>query len=1167
MFELPRLRALAVVLCLLSLMGVPASARAQTKSPPSWKALDALVADGKVEEAARGVEARLTAAKAKRDADEWTRALVRTVQLRTQLHGYETAVRFLREQPWPDDARQRATLNLFYAAVLTHYVDAYGYEIGRREQVVSQGPVDLKAWTKDQLLAEVQRAHAAVWALRQDLGSQPVTALSEYLQANTYPQGIRSTLRDAVTYLWVGVLARSDLWKPEHELEVFRLDVGTLLEGSPKVELTDGAVHPLTKVAALLGDLEAWHLGAGRREAALEARLRRYEVLASSFPEAADRLRVREHLAAHLKGFRDVAWWAMGQRQLADLESGAGHPVTAHALAKAGAEAWPKSLGGQRCGALVAQLEAPELYALGMEADGPGKRSIQVRHRNLPRVFFRAFALDVEARLAKPTQELSLLPHGEEVRRMLDTRKPDAAWSTALPATPDFREHTTYVTPPALAPGMYAIVVSGREDFREKDNKIISLPVAVTPWVVVARRDGSRRVEVRVVDGATGAAVPDVELRLITPDYSKRRFGIVTRRVDARGEFSLEAEPGTYQSVMLVLGRGRSLMVHPGQYFLSPEHRSTPEDQSLVYTDRAVYRPQQKLLWKVVSFRPEQDSKRYQVLPDAAVKVTLVDPNGQVVETRDARTNSFGSVAGEFTIPAGRPLGSWYVRANPWGAAAVRVEEYKRPTFEVTLKDAPEALRLNRPATFKGEARYYFGLPVTAGKVKWRVSREPVLPPWWYWERPSSRSRLVASGSASLGEDGGFSVTFTPEADERMAKTPGLSWRYRVEADLTDEGGETRSASRAFRLGFVAVEGRVESDAGFFREDQPAQVRLLRSNLDGAPQAGPGRWRLVALKQPASPLLPAEVPVREVLPLEGTERRESTPTPGDALHPRWATAREMADTLESWEDGAELAQAPVTHDAQGVAPVTLPALRAGAYRLRYETTDAFGQKASAQYEFVVAGARAPVALPAMLLAERSSVRVGEVARLVVTSGFEGQPLVLELYQGRQRIEQRVLKAGQGRAVVEIPVTEALRGGFTASLSMVRDWQHVGITQTLSVPFDDKALSLEFATFRDTLRPGAKETFRVTVKGPRGAKLEAGAAELLAYMYDQSLDLFGPHTPPQVAQLYPQQSSVPQTESSASGYCRDWISDDLREVQDVPEPREDQLKFDDGYGLG
>ncbi|MCY1034702.1 MG2 domain-containing protein [Corallococcus sp. BB11-1] len=1171
MSEPSRPRALVVLLCLLSFaLPHPTPASAQAKAPPTWKAIDALVEDDKVESAAQGAEARLVAAKQKKDAAEWTRALVRTVQLRTRLHGYETAVRFLREQPWPDDARQRATLNLFYAAVLTHYVDAYGYEIGQREQVASSGPVDLKAWTKDQLVTEAQRAQAAVWALRQELGTEPVKVLSEYLQPNTYPDGIRSTLRDAVTYLWVALLERTDLWRPEQEQQVYRLDLGALLAGTPRVDLVDPAVHPLMKVAALLGDLEAWHLAAGRREAALEARLRRYDVLSTSFTDTEDQLRVREHLVAHLKGFRDVPWWSAGQLQLAELEEAVGRRVAAHAAAKAGADAWPKSFGGLRCAAKVTALEAPELSATVMHVDGAGRRSIEVRHRNVAQVHFRAFALDVEAKLAKPGQDMSLIAEGSEVRRLVQTRKPEAAWSTALPKTSDYQSHRTFVTPPSLKPGVYALVMSVREDFKEKDNKLVSLPMNVSPWAVVTRRVGSGRVEVRVVDGATGAATPNVEVRLVTPDYQQRRFGIVSHRTDARGELTLEARTREdHMSALMVLGRGRGVMVYPGSVFLYAERAPDARQQTLIYTDRSVYRPQQKLLWKVVSYRSDEGMKRHQVMPDAQVTVSLLDPNGQEVEKREVRTNTFGSVAGEFTLPTGRPLGQWHVRTSPSGYAAVRVEEYKRPTFEVALKDAPEALRLNRPATFKGEARYFFGLPVTRGAVKWRVSREPVLPPWWFWERIPTTAQLVASGSASVGEDGGFSVAFTPEADERLAKTQGMSWRYRVEADLTDEGGETRSASRAFRLGFVSVEGRVESDQGFVREDLPSAVRLVRSNLDGAPQAGAGRWRLLALKQPARALMPSEEPVDAPPPLEGSaqEHRQWTATPGDALKPRWQQGFEPASTLRRWEDGAEVAQAAVTHGADGVASVKLPALRAGAYRLRYETTDAFGQKALAQHDFVVAGSRAPTGLPGMLMAERSSVRVGEVARLVVASGYEGQPLMMDVYQGSRRVEHRLLTAGQGRAVVEIPVTEALRGGFTVALSLVRDWQHLGFQQTVAVPFDDKELSVEFATFRDTLRPGAKETFRVTVKGPKGAKLEAGAAEVLAYMYDQSLDLFGPHTPPQVARLYPQRSTSLDTRSSVSSNGGDWLFDDLGRSASLQDPEPDQLKFGSGYGLG
>src|SRR6185369_11426473 len=108
-------------------------------------------------------------------------------------------------------------------------------------------------------------------------------------------------------------------------------------------------------------------------------------------------------------------------------------------------------------------------------------------------------------------------------------------------------------------------------------------------------------------------------------------------------------------------------------------------------------------------------------------------------------------------IPSGRPLGYWRLHTVPEGNAAVRVEEYKRPTFEVTLEDPPGALRLNQPARFLGHARYYFGLPVVNGAVRWRAYREPVMPDWWReWtgSSGSSADQVVATGTAALSSKG-----------------------------------------------------------------------------------------------------------------------------------------------------------------------------------------------------------------------------------------------------------------------------------------------------------------------------------------------------------------------------------------------------------------------------
>jgi len=128
--------------------------------------------------------------------DEWARALVKEVQLRTGLHGYETAVRFLEEQPWPDGLLNRAALNLFYARSLVNYYRGYSWEINQRERVDTRGVVDLKAWTRDQIFAEAQKAYGEVWQQRAELGAVPLARFGDFLDPNNYPNGIRSTLRD-----------------------------------------------------------------------------------------------------------------------------------------------------------------------------------------------------------------------------------------------------------------------------------------------------------------------------------------------------------------------------------------------------------------------------------------------------------------------------------------------------------------------------------------------------------------------------------------------------------------------------------------------------------------------------------------------------------------------------------------------------------------------------------------------------------------------------------------------------------------------------------------------------------------------------------------------------------------------------------------------------------
>ncbi|HEY0782587.1 MAG TPA: MG2 domain-containing protein, partial [Thermoanaerobaculia bacterium] len=493
---------------------------------------------------------------------------------------------------------------------------------------------------------------------------------------------------------------------------------------------------------------------------------------------------------------------------------------------------------------------------------------------------------------------------------------------------------------------------------------------------------------------------------------------------------------------------------------------------ALLYTDRAIYRPQQKLFWKVLLYRERRLSGPVAAAAGESVTVWLADPNGQKVAEQTVATNAYGTAAGELAIPAGRPLGRWTLWTSARGQRTVEVEEYKRPTFEVKLREPETALRLNRPATLAGEARYYFGLPVAHGTVKWRVTREPVYPFWWGWwrgGRATTQGQTVAAGTVQLPADGTYKVTFTPAADERQGAA--VTYRFRLHAEVTDDGGETRDAERVVNLGTVAIEAQLSPSARFLHAGETGAVAIVRRDLDGTPRAGVGRWKLYELRQPERPLLPAEEPETSGAgPEDGKAPVEARfRTPGDLLRPRWATLEPVERQLHGWTDGRLVASGEVRHDARGKAEVALAAQPAGVYRLRYETNDDFGAPFKASTEVLVVADRAtPLALPLVLLARDATVHVGGKAQLLVHSGFPGQTLFVEVLRGTEVVSARRLAAGSDPSLVELPVGPDDRGGFVVRATAVRDHQLLTATTNVDVPWSDRELQVAFSTFRDTL---------------------------------------------------------------------------------------------------
>ena len=649
---------------------------------PTGPQSTAMVSQGRFNEALKSVDRILEESRAKADAKNWTKALVRGVQLRMGLHGYETAVRFLREQKWPEEPINHAVLQLYYAQALQTYYSGYSWEINRREPVGNDLPADLKAWTRDQIFGEARRTHEELWQQRAELGDEPITRLSEYIQPNDYPAGIRETLRDALSYFYVALLSNTAFWKPQEENDVYQLNLqdlsadpvsGQRSAGSGSASSQPSAAgsfpHPLLRTIEVIKDLEQWHATAGRREAALEARLERLRRLHAAFTQEEDRKQIKAVLERTLPGYRNLPWWAMGQAELAEMvreEAVPGKLVRAREIAQAGYQAYPGSIGGKRCLHIVKTIEQPSFGLAAMLTDAAQKRSIEVSHSNITKIYFRAHRVDLLSRLTS-ARDYNLLLNGDEHWKLSQSAKPDAEWAVDLPATPDFETHRTFVTPPLSRTGYYVILASANKGFTKQLNQLSSVNFILTDLVLLVRqRYSASDFEIQVLSGKTGQPITGAEVDLYQHNWQAghRRVSTVTTGPNGIAHFRVTRSTDQYSYSYFVVARyAGDVALDANAVNLYGYERSIPTSHSLVYTDRSVYRPNQKLFWKILAFN-QADQQRFAVATGTQVNVSLMDANNQELESQTVTTNEFGTACGEFVIPSGRMLGRWYLRTS-----------------------------------------------------------------------------------------------------------------------------------------------------------------------------------------------------------------------------------------------------------------------------------------------------------------------------------------------------------------------------------------------------------------------------------------------------------------------------------------------------------------------
>ncbi len=1062
-----------------------------------WKAVEDALQQGLPRTAITNLDRIIPAALRERAYGEAAKAIARRIVLEGNIQGNKPEEKITRMET--EIARAPGELKPMLQTVLAnwywHYFQNNRWRFLRRTATAEAPGKDFTTWDLPRLFAEIDRQFTAALAAADTLKRLPVATFDDLLQRGTLPDRYRPTLFDFIANDALQFYTSGEQAGARAE-DAFEISADSPILGAAEDFLawtpqTTDTASPRLKAVRLYQDLLRFHQRDSDVTAFVDADLSRLQFGYNSAVGESKSARYQAALQAIASRHADHELSALALVRQAEVLQRDENLVGARELAQRAARAFPDSLGGRQAQNLVASIEARSAAVTTERVWNAPFPEISVQYRNVTNVWFRAVAWPWADFLDKRRNRPESL--NNEERAELLRRAPALVWSNALPPTADFKLRTQLLpAPTTLTPGFYFLIASYRQDFSDQDNEIQFAEVWVSDLAVVVRpRDG--QIEGFVLDARSGEPLAEATVDAWFLDRTGTRVTVPPATTDTNGFFSL---PPQAQRGYLLRAR------HHGQDLASQSEfwawRREPQparDQTVFFTDRAIYRPGQTVQYKGISVRVDPNQDNYAVLAGQTISIQFVDPNGKEIERAEHRCNDFGSFNGSFTAPRGRVGGSYtiHVTSGQAGSASFSVEEYKRPKFQVRLDVPKTAARLNDSVVVPGHADAYTGAPVDGAKVRWRVVRAVRWPDWWGWfgfwraRQPASASQEIAHGSAETGTDGAFQIQFVARPDPAVSAEDEASFSYAVYADVTDPAGETRSAERSINVGFTALQAALSADE-WQVAGAPVKLTVRTTTLDGEPQVAEGRVRVYRLKEPAS------VQRARLVSAPSYRTANSSQPAGDAANPN------------EWELGDIAVEQGFTTDAEGrvTVPVTLGA---GLYRAMLETQDRFGRKVTARLPLHVLApesARLVSKIPHLLASPTWTVEPGQEFTALWGTGYESGRAFIEV-EHRGTFRQRFwTAAGRTQQQVKQAVEESMRGGFTLHVTQVRENRAYTDARHVEVPWSNKQLELKWEHFTSKLGPGQQETWTAVVSGPRADRT---AAEMVASLYDASLDQF------------------------------------------------------------
>lgn len=1073
-----------------------------------WALVEAAEQQGLPKTAIAELEPIITGAIADQAYAEAIKAIGRRIALEGNIQGNKPEEQIVRMQAELEKApaAMKPVMEAILAHWYWHYFQQNRWRFLQRTRTDAAPGADLQTWDLARILAEIDRHFTAALADEKTLKAIPVGDYDALLAKGDVPDVYRPTLfdflaHDALQFYQAGeqgALQAEDEFELDAASPIFA-DAVEFTRWQPPA--TEG-ISPILRAIRLHQKLLQFHATDSDRSAFLDANLARLTFAHNQATGEDKDARYR----ATLERFIDTASrHEISARALAALATQInqdGDPLKAHELARRGFKAFPESAGGALCFNLIQQIEAKSAQLDTEQVWNAPWPTLNVRYRNVPQIFFRAVPVDFEDYLKQSRWGYGNL-NGDQ-RKKLSSTPPALEWNAALPPTQDFKEHTEKLpAPTTLKPGYYFIVASHDRTFQEADNQLSFVPVWVSDLALVTqlRHDG-REHSGFVLQAGSGEPVPGATVRQWRRDREGWFRPAEPTTTDVNGRFVFSYQNG--EIILLAEHHGQAVAGNQPLYNYGNRESNDTGSQTVFFTDRALYRPGQTISYKGVSVRYDRNAGKYSVYAGAKLTVVFNDPNGKEIARADHRANDYGSFAGVFTAPRDRVTGRMTIQilGRP-SETAINVEEYKRPKFQVKLNAPVAAARLDAPVDLTGKATAYTGAAVGGARVKWRVERGVQLPSWcWWWQPPATKA--IAHGTALTGPDGTFAIKFTVEPDRVVSAKNEPTFVYTIHADITDTTGETRSEDRTVRAGYTALQAILSANE-WQTPDKPVEFTIDTKSLDGDPQSASGTVTIQTLIQPT--------------------KVERAPLQRDRYWWQTRAGEPKVDPAnpDSWEPGQVVTERTFQTDATGKVQVVAP-LPAGIYRASLETKDRFGKKVTARRTVQVVDPHAKhcaVKLPNLFTAPAWSVEPDGKFTALWATGYKTGRAFVELECDGNPLKSYWTAADRTQELIELPITEQMSGGVSLRVTYVRENRAYLNERIVNVPWSNKQLTVKWESFRSKLLPGQKETWTAIVRGPDAKGV---TAEMVAALYDASLDQYEPHDWPQAFDVFRREQS-------------------------------------------